>query len=508
MSQIIGRISQIIGPVIDVYFDTKGEDPEKILPRIHDALRVKRPNTGDLVIEVQQHIGEDTVRCVAMDNTEGLQRNLEVMPTGAPIVMPSGDQIKGRMLNVIGQPIDGMESLNMESAYPIHREAPKFEELSTRKEILSTGIKVIDLLEPYMKGGKIGLFGGAGVGKTVLIMELINNIAKGHNGYSVFAGVGERTREGNDLIRDMLESGVIKYGEKFREAMDQGKWDLSLIDKEELKKSQATLVYGQMNEPPGARASVALSGLTVAEEFRDHGGKDGEAADIMFFIDNIFRFTQAGSEVSALLGRMPSAVGYQPTLASEMGAMQERITSTKNGSITSVQAVYVPADDLTDPAPATTFSHLDATTVLDRKITELGIYPAVDPLASTSRILDPLIVGKDHYECAQRVKETLQHYNELQDIIAILGMDELSDEDKLVVNRARRVQRFLSQPFTVAEQFTGIKGIMVPIEETIKGFNAILDGEVDDLPEQAFLNVGTIEDVKEKAKNLLAAAQG
>lgn len=332
MSQIIGRISQIIGPVIDVYFDTKGEDPEKILPRIHDALRVKRPNTGDLVIEVQQHIGEDTVRCVAMDNTEGLQRNLEVMPTGAPIVMPSGDQIKGRMLNVIGQPIDGMESLNMEGAYPIHREAPKFEELSTRKEILSTGIKVIDLLEPYMKGGKIGLFGGAGVGKTVLIMELINNIAKGHNGYSVFAGVGERTREGNDLIRDMLESGVIKYGEKFREAMDQGKWDLSLIDKEELKKSQATLVYGQMNEPPGARASVALSGLTVAEEFRDHGGKDGEAADIMFFIDNIFRFTQAGSEVSALLGRMPSAVGYQPTLASEMGAMQERITSTKNGS--------------------------------------------------------------------------------------------------------------------------------------------------------------------------------
>ena len=508
MSQIIGRISQIIGPVIDVYFDTKGEDPEKILPRIHDALRVKRPNTGDLVIEVQQHIGEDTVRCVAMDNTEGLQRNLEVMPTGAPIVMPSGDQIKGRMLNVIGQPIDGMESLNMEGAYPIHREAPKFEELSTRKEILSTGIKVIDLLEPYMKGGKIGLFGGAGVGKTVLIMELINNIAKGHNGYSVFAGVGERTREGNDLIRDMLESGVIKYGEKFREAMDQGKWDLSLIDKEELKKSQATLVYGQMNEPPGARASVALSGLTVAEEFRDHGGKDGEAADIMFFIDNIFRFTQAGSEVSALLGRMPSAVGYQPTLASEMGAMQERITSTKNGSITSVQAVYVPADDLTDPAPATTFSHLDATTVLDRKITELGIYPAVDPLASTSRILDPLIVGKDHYECAQRVKETLQHYNELQDIIAILGMDELSDEDKLAANRARRVQRFLSQPFTVAEQFTGIKGIMVPIEETIKGFNAILDGEVDDLPEQAFLNVGTIEDVKEKAKNLLAAAQG
>ena len=499
MSQINGRISQIIGPVIDVYFDTKGENPEKVLPKIHDALRVKRANGQDLIIEVQQHIGEDTVRCVAMDNTDGLQRDLEVVPTGSPIVMPAGDQIKGRMLNVIGQPIDGMKALNMEGAYPIHREAPKFEDLSTHKEMLQTGIKVIDLLEPYMKGGKIGLFGGAGVGKTVLIMELINNIAKGHNGYSVFAGVGERTREGNDLIRDMLESGVIRYGEKFRKAMDEGKWDLSLVDQEELQKSQATLVYGQMNEPPGARASVALSGLTVAE--------NGEAADIMFFIDNIFRFTQAGSEVSALLGRMPSAVGYQPTLASEMGAMQERITSTKHGSITSVQAVYVPADDLTDPAPATTFTHLDATTELSRKITELGIYPAVDPLGSTSRILDPLIVGKDHYECAQRVKQLLQHYNELQDIIAILGMDELSDEDKQVVNRARRVQRFLSQPFTVAEQFTGVKGVMVPIEETIKGFNAILNGEVDDLPEQAFLNVGTIEDVKEKAKQLLEASK-
>ena len=358
-----------------------------------------------------------------------------------------------------------------------------------------------------MKGGKIGLFGGAGVGKTVLIMELINNIAKGHNGYSVFAGVGERTREGNDLLRDMLDSGVIKYGEAFKKAMEEGRWDLSLVDKKELSESQATLVYGQMNEPPGARASVALSGLTVAEEFRDHGGKDGESADIMFFIDNIFRFTQAGSEVSALLGRMPSAVGYQPTLASEMGAMQERITSTKNGSITSVQAVYVPADDLTDPAPATTFSHLDATTELSRKIAELGIYPAVDPLGSTSRILDPLIVGKEHYNCAQRVKQLLQRYNELQDIIAILGMDELSDEDKLTVNRARRVQRFLSQPFTVAEQFTGLKGVMVPIEETIKGFNAILDGEVDDLPEQAFINVGTIDDVREKAKCLLEAAK-
>ena len=506
MSQINGRISQIIGPVIDVYFDTKGENPEKVLPKIYDALCVKRPNGQDLIIEAQQHIGEDTVRCVAMDNTDGLQRGLEVVPTGSPIVMPAGDQIKGRMMNVIGQPIDGMSTLNMQGAYPIHREAPKFEDLSTHKEMLQTGIKVIDLLEPYMKGGKIGLFGGAGVGKTVLIMELINNIAKGHNGYSVFAGVGERTREGNDLIRDMLESGI-RYGEKFRKAMDEGKWDLSLVDKDELQKSQATLVYGQMNEPPGARASVALSGLTVAEEFRDHGGKNGEASDIMFFIDNIFRFTQAGSEVSALLGRMPSAVGYQPTLASEMGRMQERITSTKHGSITSVQAVYVPADDLTDPAPATTFTHLDATTELSRKITELGIYPAVDPLGSTSRILDPLIVGKEHYECAQRVKQLLQHYNELQDIIAILGMDELSDEDKLVVNRARRVQRFLSQPFTVAEQFTGVKGVMVPIEETIKGFNAILNGEVDDLPEQAFLNVGTIEDVKEKAKQLLEATK-
>ena len=508
MSQLNGHISQIIGPVIDVYFNTEGLDAEKVLPKIYEALMVKRPDGSDLVIEVQQHIGEDTVRCVAMDNTDGLQRGLEVTPTGNPIKMPSGEQIKGRMMNVIGKPIDGMETLNMDNSYPIHREPPKFEELSTHREMLPTGIKVIDLLEPYMKGGKIGLFGGAGVGKTVLIMELINNIAKGHNGYSVFAGVGERTREGNDLIRDMLDSGVIRYGEKFKKAMDEGKWDLSLVDPDELQKSQATLVYGQMNEPPGARASVALSGLTVAEEFRDHGGKNGEPADIMFFIDNIFRFTQAGSEVSALLGRMPSAVGYQPTLASEMGAMQERITSTKKGSITSVQAVYVPADDLTDPAPATTFTHLDATTELSRKITELGIYPAVDPLGSTSRILDPLIVGKEHYECAQRVKEMLQHYKELQDIISILGMDELSDEDKLIGNRARRVQRFLSQPFAVAEQFTGVPGVMVSIEDTIKGFNAILDGEVDDLPEQAFLNVGTIEDAKAKGKKLLDAAKG
>ena len=506
MSQIIGHISQIIGPVIDVYFDTAGADAEKVLPKIHEALKIDRGNGRELIVEVQQHIGEDTVRCVAMDNTDGLKRGLEAVAMGAPIQMPAGEQVKGRMLNVIGQPIDGMKQLDMQGAYPIHREAPAFDELSTRKEMLATGIKVIDLLEPYLKGGKIGLFGGAGVGKTVLIMELINNIAKGHNGYSVFAGVGERTREGNDLIREMIESGVIRYGEKFRQAMDEGKWDLSLVDPEELKKSQATLVYGQMNEPPGARASVALSGLTVAETFRDNG-QDGKAADILFFIDNIFRFTQAGSEVSALLGRMPSAVGYQPTLASEMGAMQERITSTKNGSITSVQAVYVPADDLTDPAPATTFTHLDATTVLDRKITQLGIYPAVDPLGSTSRILDPLIVGKEHYDCAQRVKQILQRYNELQDIIAILGMDELSDDDKLTVNRARRVQRFLSQPFTVAEQFTGIPGVMVSIEDTIKGFNAILDGEVDDLPEQAFLNVGTIEDVRAKAKKLMEQAK-
>ena len=507
MSQIIGHISQVIGPVIDVYFDTKNEDAENVLPKIHDALKIERPGRGDLILEVQQHIGEDTVRTVAMDRTDGLRRGMDVYPTGSPITMPVGDQIKGRMMNVTGDHIDGLKPLSREGAYPIHREPPKFEELSTTREILTTGIKVIDLLEPYSKGGKIGLFGGAGVGKTVLIMELINNIAKGHDGFSVFAGVGERTREGNDLLREMIESGVIKYGKEFEESMERGEWDLSKVDYNEVQKSQAALVYGQMNEPPGARASVALSGLTVAESFRDEGAKTGKASDILFFVDNIFRFTQAGSEVSALLGRMPSAVGYQPTLASEMGSMQERITSTKTGSITSVQAVYVPADDLTDPAPATTFTHLDATTVLDRKIAELGIYPAVDPLGSTSRILDPLIVGKAHYDCAQRVKEILQRYKELQDIIAILGMDELSDEDKLTVNRARRVQRFLSQPFSVASQFTGLPGVMVPIEETIKGFNAILDGEVDDLPEQAFLNVGTIEDAKEKAKKLLEAAK-
>ena len=507
MSQLKGHISQVIGPVVDVYFEGKDIDQALLLPSIHDALTIKRDDGRTLIVEVQQHIGEDTVRTVAMDSTDGLRRGMEVIPTGHPITMPVGDQIKGRLMNVVGDAVDGMKELDKEGAYPIHREPPKFEELSTTQEVLFTGIKVIDLLEPYSKGGKIGLFGGAGVGKTVLIMELINNIAKKHNGFSVFAGVGERTREGNDLLREMIESGVIRYGEEFKKSMEEGHWDLSKVDYEEMQKSQATLVYGQMNEPPGARSSVALSGLTVAESFRDQ--KEGEGShDILFFIDNIFRFTQAGSEVSALLGRMPSAVGYQPTLATEMGKMQERITSTKNGSITSVQAVYVPADDLTDPAPATTFTHLDATTVLSRKITELGIYPAVDPLDSTSRILDPNIVGEEHYNVAQRVKQILQRNKELQDIISILGMDELSDEDRLTVNRARRVQRFLSQPFSVAEQFTGVPGVMVNIEDTIKGFKMILDGEVDDLPEQAFLNVGTIEEAIAKGKKLLESAKG
>ena len=503
MQQIKGRISQVIGAVIDVNFDGKGEDGKVVLPSIHEALTVAFADGRNLVLEVQQHIGDDTVRTVAMDRTAGLMRGMEVVATGRPITMPVGDQIKGRMMNVVGESIDGMKPLDKEGAYPIHREPPKFDELSTVQEVLYTGIKVIDLLEPYCKGGKIGLFGGAGVGKTVLIMELINNIAKGHDGFSVFAGVGERTREGNDLLREMIESNVVRYGEEFKKGLERGEWDLSKIDYNEVAKSQATLVYGQMNEPPGARASVALSGLTIAESFRDAGAKEGKSNDILFFIDNIFRFTQAGSEVSALLGRMPGSVGYQPTLASEMGAMQERIASTIHGSITSVQAVYVPADDLTDPAPATTFTHLDATTVLSRKIAELGIYPAVDPLDSTSRILDANIVGKEHYETAQRVKQILQRNKELQDIISILGMDELSDEDRLTVNRARRVQRFLSQPFTVAEQFTGLKGVMVPIEETIRGFNMILDGELDHLPEQAFLNVGTIDEAIAKGKQIL-----
>ena len=499
--QVKGKISQIVGAVIDVRFDEG-----VTLPNIYDALEITKDNGEKLVLECQQDIGENTMRCIAMDSTDGLRRGMEVVATGSMITMPTGE-VNGRLLNVIGECIDGIEQVKCDKRNNIHKDPPTFENLSTSEEVLFTGIKVLDLIEPYAKGGKIGLFGGAGVGKTVLIMEMINNIAKKYSGMSVFAGVGERTREGNDLLREMIESGVIRYGDEFKKSMEAGGWDLSKVDRDELAKSQCTMVFGQMNEPPGARARVALSGLTMAEYFRD-GDETSGGRDILFFVDNIFRFTQAGSEVSALLGRMPSAVGYQPTLASEMGTMQERITSTKKGSITSVQAVYVPADDLTDPAPATTFTHLDATTVLDRKIAELGIYPAVDPLGSTSRILDPLIVGRDHYDCAQRVKEILQRYKELQDIIAILGMDELSDEDKLTVNRARRVQRFLSQPFSVASQFTGLPGVMVPIEETIKGFNAILDGEVDDLPEQAFLNVGTIEDAKEKAQKLLEAAKG
>ena len=499
-----GHISQIIGPVVDVHFSLSDKQ-ESALPAIHEALEVRRDSGRPLIVEVQQHIGEDTVRCVAMDSTDGLRRGLEAVTTGSPVTMPSGAQIRGRVMNVVGDTIDGLGDLDRSGSLPIHREAPEFSELTTSQEVLFTGIKVIDLLEPYLQGGTIGLFGGAGVGKTVLIKELINNIAKKHNGFSVFAGVGERTREGNDLLREMIESGVIQYGEEFEKGMEEGRWDLSKIDREALSKSQVAMVFGQMNEPPGARSSVALSGLTLAESFRDSQNPD-DPKDILFFIDNIFRFTQAGSEVSALLGRMPSAVGYQPTLATEMGQMQERITSTKNGSITSVQAVYVPADDLTDPAPATTFSHLDATTVLSRKIATLGIYPAVDPLESTSRILDPNIVGQEHYDTAQRVKQILQRYRELQDIIAILGMDELSDEDKLTVNRARRVQRFLSQPLHVAAAFNGCPGVMVDIDDTIRGFKMILDGEVDNLPEQAFLNVGTIEDAIAKGEKILSEA--
>ena len=439
-----------------------------------------------------------------MESTDGLQRGMKAVNTGNPISVPTGEQVKGRLLNVLGQPIDHLKDLDGSSLRAIHQPAPEFADLSIGSEILYTGIKVIDLLEPYSKGGKIGLFGGAGVGKTVLIMEMIHNIAHGHNGFSVFTGVGERTREGNDLLREMIESNVIRYGEKFKEGLEKGEWNLDDVDMNELAQSQGTLVFGQMNEPPGARMRVALAGLTVAEQFRD---QDGGGKDILLFIDNIFRFTQAGSEVSALLGRMPSAVGYQPTLASEMGVLQERITSTKQGSITSIQAIYVPADDLTDPAPATTFSFLDATTVLSRKITELGIYPAVDPLESTSRILDPHIVGEEHYQTAQAVKQLLQKYNELQDIIAILGVDELSDEDKLVVARARRAQRCLSQPFFVGEQFTGLPGVMVPLNETIRGFKMILNGEVDEYPEQAFLNVGTIDDAIAKGKKLLAEVE-
>jgi F-type H+/Na+-transporting ATPase subunit beta len=502
MAELTGVVTQVIGPVVDISFEKSGEG----LPQIHDALEIFKNKDEKLIVECQQHIGENTIRAIAMDSTDGLQRGVTARSLGSPIRMPIGDQIRGRLLNVTGDAIDGLGPVDKKGGYSIHGKPPIFEKLSTETEVLFTGIKVIDLLEPYSKGGKIGLFGGAGVGKTVIIMELINNIAKRYSGVSVFAGVGERTREGNDLLREMIESGVIKYGEKFKKSMEEGSWDLSLVDKTVLNESQATLVFGQMNEPPGARASVALSGLSVAESFRD-GDEASGGRDILFFVDNIFRFTQAGSEVSALLGRMPSAVGYQPTLATEMGIMQERITSTTRGSITSVQAIYVPADDLTDPAPATTFSHLDATTVLSRKISALGIYPAVDPLDSTSRILTPEIVGKEHYETAQRVKEILQRYNELQDIIAILGMDELSEQDKLVVHRARRIQRFLSQPFHVAEEFTGTPGVLVSIEDTIKGFKMIMDGEVDKYPEASFHLVGTIEDAIAKGEKLIAQAK-
>ncbi|WP_162416318.1 F0F1 ATP synthase subunit beta [Cyclobacterium roseum] len=493
-----GKITQVIGPVVDVSFEGSK------LPNILDALEITKENGQTVILEVQQHLGEDRVRTIAMDSSEGMVRGMEVRDLGAPISVPIGDSIKGRLFNVVGEAIDGLPQPDHTKRLPIHRSAPKFEDLSTSAEVLYTGIKVIDLIEPYAKGGKIGLFGGAGVGKTVLIQELINNIAKAYSGLSVFAGVGERTREGNDLLREMIESGIVTYGDDFVKSLEEeGGWDLAKVDLEKLQDSKATFVFGQMNEPPGARARVALTGLTLAEYYRDGEG-EGAGKDILFFIDNIFRFTQAGSEVSALLGRMPSAVGYQPTLATEMGAMQERITSTKNGSITSVQAVYVPADDLTDPAPATTFAHLDATTVLSRKIAELGIYPAVDPLDSTSRILEPGILGDEHYDCATRVKEILQRYKELQDIIAILGMEELSEEDKLVVHRARRVQRFLSQPFHVAEQFTGLKGVLVDIKETIKGFNMIMDGELDHLPEAAFNLVGSIEDAIAKGEKMLA----
>jgi F-type H+-transporting ATPase subunit beta len=461
-----GKISQIIGPVIDVEFG------EGDLPAIYNAITVKRENEHDLVLEAQQHLGENIVRCVAMDSTDGLVRGMEAVDTGDSITVPVGPEVLGRMINVIGDPIDEAGELKTKKRSPIHRSAPAYEELSTSSEILETGIKVVDLLEPYSKGGKTGLFGGAGVGKTVLIMELIRNIATEHGGYSVFSGVGERTREGNDLWLEMNESGVI---------------------------DKTALVFGQMNEPPGARQRVGLSGLTLAEYFRDEEGKD-----VLLFIDNIFRFTQAGSEVSALLGRMPSAVGYQPTLATEMGELQERITSTNKGSITSVQAIYVPADDLTDPAPATTFGHLDATTVLSRKIVEQGIYPAVDPLDSTSRILDPRVVGEEHYNTAKSVQAILQKYKDLQDIIAILGMDELSEEDKIVVSRARKIQRFLSQPFFVAEEFTGQAGKYVSLEETIKGFKGVVEGQYDDIPEQAFYMQGTIDDVLEMAQKLKA----
>ncbi|GIV59685.1 F0F1 ATP synthase subunit beta [Rhodocaloribacter litoris] len=494
--QTTGKVVQIVGAVVDAEF------PADAVPEILDALVIDREDGSQLVLEVQQHLGENRVRTIAMDSTDGLTRGTAVRNTGRPIAMPIGQEVRGRLFNVVGQAIDGLPQPKAEDFRPIHAEPPPFEELATRVEMLETGIKVIDLIQPIARGGKVGLFGGAGVGKTVLIMELINNIAKAHEGLSVFAGVGERTREGNDLLREMLESGVVNYGEAFMKSMEEGGWDLSKVDLDAVKESRLALVFGQMNEPPGARARVALSGLTIAEYFRDLGGRD-----VLLFIDNIFRFTQAGSEVSALLGRMPSAVGYQPTLATEMGEMQERITSTKNGAITSFQAVYVPADDLTDPAPATTFAHLDATTVLSRQIASLGIYPAIDPLDSTSRILDPKILGEDHYQTAQDVKQLLQRYKELQDIIAILGMDELSDEDKLVVQRARRAQRYMSQPFFVAQQFTGFEGKYVKIEDTIRGFRMILDGELDHLPERAFAYKGVIEEVIEDGERMLREAE-
>ncbi|HEY8224081.1 MAG TPA: F0F1 ATP synthase subunit beta [Pyrinomonadaceae bacterium] len=492
----VGKVVQIIGPVLDIEFEGK------YLPPIYQALRVVSdgfdvPNPIDVIAEVQQHLGEGRVRTVSMLPTDGMVRGMKAIDTGGPITMPVGEGTLGRLLNVIGQPVDTLGDVKYKERYPIHRHAPAFEEQSTELQMFETGIKVIDLIQPFLRGGKIGLFGGAGVGKTVIVMELINNIAKARSGFSVFAGVGERTREGNDLLREMVESEVIQFGETFNKHLRAtGEFDLKRVDMNAIGKSKVALIYGQMTEPPGARLRVALSGLTVAEYFRDQG------LDVLLFIDNIFRFTQAGSEVSALLGRMPSAVGYQPNLASEMGEMQERITSTKTGSITSIQAVYVPADDYTDPAPATTFAHLDAVTALSRQIVELGIYPAVDPLASSSRILDPRIVGEEHYNTAQDVKRVLQRYKDLQDIIAILGLDELSDEDKLIVSRARKIQRFFSQAFHVAEQFTGLEGKYVKLEDTVKGFREIVDGKHDDLPEQAFFMVGTIEEAVEKGKTI------
>jgi F-type H+-transporting ATPase subunit beta len=492
-----GTVLQVIGPVVDIGFE------EVSLPPIYQALRIvsdgfEVPEPIDITVEVHQHLGEGRCRCVAMQATEGLIRGMRAIDTGQPITVPVGPATLGRVINVIGQPVDKLGPISSPTHYPIHRHAPDFQDQATESEMFVTGIKVLDLLEPFLRGGKIGLFGGAGVGKTVLILELINNVATKHGGFSVFGGVGERTREGNDLIREMVESKVVNFGESFYENLDKtGNFDLEHVNMQSVAKSKAALVYGQMTEPPGARLRVALTALTVAEYFRDEVG-----TDVLLFIDNIFRFTQAGSEVSALLGRMPSAVGYQPTLATEMGELQERITSTKRGSITSVQAIYVPADDYTDPAPATTFAHLDAVTALSRQIAELGIYPAVDPLASTSRILDPRIVGQEHYEVAQEVKRILQRYKDLQDIIAILGIDELSEEDRLTVARARKIQRFLSQPFHVAEQFTGLQGKFVPLEETVKGFKELISGKYDDLPEQAFFMVGGIEEVIEKARNM------